>query len=36
MSMLPYELVYRIFKYLDLDVQWSLRDQSHWEKKWLN
>lgn len=36
MSILPYELVYCIFKYLDLDVQWGLRDQSQWEKDWLN
>ncbi len=34
MITIPLEIVYFIFKYLDLDVQWSLRKQPQWNKKW--
>jgi hypothetical protein len=32
--MIPVEIVKLIFKYLELDVQWNLREQSQWKKNW--
>jgi hypothetical protein len=34
MTIIPLEVVDIILLYLELDVQWSLRDQSQWKKIW--
>jgi hypothetical protein len=33
-SFLPKEMLNIIFQYLDLDIQWELRKQPKWPKKW--